>query len=447
VRIVWIAAEAFPFVKVGGLADVVGSLPRVLVGLGHDVTVILPGYARIDAPSTHAVRFDYAGTNHEAPVGELREAGVRFLLPRVVGFEGPQVYTGWQDGDRFLRFSAAAAALADADVVHVHDWHAAVVPVLAAHGRVRCGATVLTLHNVAHQGNLDADWFFAQTGLPRSLLTSEQLEFYGKVNLLKGAVVFADAVTTVSPTYAGEIVTPEFGAGLDGVFRRHRDKISGILNGIDVDYWNPATDPFLAAPFSAADPRGKELCSRALRDELGLSGRLLGCVSRLVEQKGIDLLVACLPEIVAADCSVAILGTGDPELEASCENAARKWRGRVSYSRGYDEALAHRIYAGADAWLVPSRFEPCGLTQMISQRYGTPPIAHAVGGLRDTIRDGETGFLFEGPDAAALAAAVARFASLRDLAPMRRAAMALDFSWTQSARRYESLYRGLVGAR
>lgn len=443
-RIVWIAAEAVPFVKVGGLADVVGSLPRVLADRGHEVTVILPGYARIDAPTTHTVSFDYAGSSHQAPVGELRDGQVRLLFPRVAGFEGPQIYAGWQDGERFLRFSAAAAALAEADVVHVHDWHAAVVPILAAQGRVRCGATILTIHNVAYQGQLDADWFFAQTGLPRSLLTGEGLEFYGKVNLLKGGIVFADAVTTVSPTYAEEIRTPEFGAGLDGVFRRHSGKLSGILNGIDVDYWNPAADPLIPAPFSAADPGGKALCCRALREELGLEGRILGCVSRLVEQKGIDLLLASLPDIAAAGCSVAILGTGDPQLEARCTIAAGEMPGRVSFSPAFDEALAHRIYAGSEAFLLPSRFEPCGLTQMISQRYGTPPIAHAVGGLRDTISDGITGFLFDAADAASLAAAVRRFAAHRDLAAVRHAAMTADFSWSASAGCYEELYRRLA---
>ncbi len=445
-RIVWIAAEAVPFVKVGGLADVVGTLPRVLAARGHDVTVILPGYAAIDAPTTRTVRFQHAGASHQAPVGELHDAGIRFLFPRVAGFEGPQIYSGWQDGERFLRFSAAAAALVDADVVHVHDWHAALIPVLAAMGRVRCAATVLTLHNVAHQGQMDADWFLAQTGLPASLLTIDALEFYGKVNVLKGGIVFADAVTTVSPTYAGEIRTPAFGEGLDGVFRHHAGKISGILNGIDIDYWNPATDPLIPARFSAADIDGKLHCCEALRGELGLDGRVLGCVSRLVEQKGIDVVLDSLPDIIAAGCSVAILGAGDPILESRCENAARQHRGRVSFSRGYDEALAHRIYAGAEAFLLPSRFEPCGLTQMISQRYGTPPIAHAVGGLRDTIRDAETGFLFEGANPGALAGAIRRFAAHRDIAAMRHAAMTEDFSWTASADRYEELYRNLTAS-
>jgi starch synthase len=340
------------------------------------------------------------------------------------------------------------------DVVHAHDWHAALLPALLEHApRLPAGfaglPSVLTLHNVQYQGVADVEEVLAVAGLPPQLGRSH-LVHGGRANLLRAGLGFADLVTTVSPSYARELAGGDHGFGLGDVLRSLGPKLVGILNGLDVRTWDPASDPFIAAPYDVTDVRGKAACRSALLAELGLDdgGPVLGVVSRLADQKGIDLLMAAMPQLLAQGWRVALLGTGDVGLEAAARAAAAAAPTRVAACLRHDEGLAHRVYAGSDALAVPSRFEPCGLSQMIAQRYGTLPIARATGGLRDTIRHAIDGFLFAHGEAASLADAAAQAATAYGRpawSEMQARAMALDRSWQNSAERYRARYRALMG--
>jgi starch synthase len=445
-NIAFIASEAVPYAKVGGLADVVGSLPQTLAQMGHSVTVFLPWYKSIWAPTVGEVGYTFRGQRLSAGLGELRQGKVRYVFVGVGEFYRDQTYGYGDDTFRFVKFAFAAAELLGGfDIVHAHDWQAAILPLLRNLGWFR-GRTVYTIHNLAYQGVWGSRDFFDWTRLPGELYYSGALEHYGSVNLMKSAIANADFVTTVSPTYAQEILSPWFGEGLQGVLLEHSHKLRGILNGLDTEYWNPQTDPYLAAGYSLDRYQGKRSCREALHTELGLAPErlTLGLVSRFTGQKGIDLILDALPWLVER-LNLAILGSGDPGLEGAFHGAVQAFPGRVAYRSGFNEALAHRIYAGSDGFLMPSRFEPCGLTQMIAMRYGTPPIVRATGGLRDTVFHGKTGFLFDYPDAQGLRYGVDEFLRHPDLQSVAQAGMAENFSWEAPAVEYSNLYRSLVG--
>jgi starch synthase len=401
---------------------------------------------------------------------ETSADGVRWLLldhPAFFHRDGPYLdrqAREWPDNAfRYASFAAAVAELAAAeraDVVHAHDWPAALVPVYEELRRSRLGgarrfATVLTIHNVAYQG-----WFPAGIwpllGLPDAWFGQDGLEFYGGVNFLKGGLLFADALTTVSPTYATEIVTPEGGAGLDGVLGERRDRLRGILNGIDDETWDPRRDPHLARRYGVDDAaEGKAACRADLRRELGLAQDpappLAAVITRLAEQKGVDLLLGAVPAFLPDRVQLAVLAAGEPHWEGALLGLASAHPGRVAVRVGVDLPLAHRIEAGADLFLMPSRFEPCGLNQMYSQRYGAIPVVRRTGGLADTVVDAAdpdgTGYVFRDANAGGLAWALDR--ALRDAGTplwdeLRRRGMTRDFSWRRPAREYLDLYRDLA---
>jgi starch synthase len=477
-RVLHVASEGLPFSKTGGLGDVVGALPAAQAALGHEVTVVLPAHRPFTAgapaarPTGRSLSVwlgpaDFA--EHRFDVLEARVGAVRvLLLENPEFFERGGIYSdadgnAWEDNWlRFAAFARAAllvAAEEGAEVVHCHDWQAALVPVYRAAG-VQAGLrypfrTVLTIHNMAYQGNSPAAVWPA-LGLPDGWFTPEGLELNGGVSYLKGGILFADALTTVSPTYAREILAPEQGHGLDGVLRGRRERLTGILNGVDYTEWDPARDRFIARPYSARDLTGKAACKTALQEAFGLAREprrpLAGIVSRLVGQKGWDILLEALPPLVERGLQVAALGSGEARFEEGLRELVARYPGRVAARIGFDRALAHQIEAGADLFLMPSRYEPCGLNQMYSLRYGTLPVVRATGGLADTVIDASdpldgTGFVFGPYTAEALIDAVLRALAIYDSPhgeALQRRAMAQDFSWERAARRYAALYGALA---
>ncbi len=479
-RVLHVAAEVFPLVKTGGLADVVAALPAAQAEQGADVRLLLPGLP----PVLEAVQGARTIIDIGACFGALR---VRLLLARMPGtglpvyvVDAPYLYrrggSPYQDSqgeewpDNLQRFAllgwvAAHLAAEDADpqwvpdIVHAHDWHAAMACAFMAEHTPTAAASVFTVHNLAFQGLFAMhDW--AMLGLASRLMSPAGLEFHGQLSFMKAGLKFADRVTTVSPTYAHEITTHEFGCGLDGVIRGRGADVCGILNGIDCEIWNPATDAAIAARYDAERLAGKAQCKRALQAELGLdtdAGALvLTVVSRLTAQKGLDLVLAALPELVRQGVQFAVQGTGEPALEAAFRMAQQAHPGRVHVHIGYDEARAHRLVAGADVIAVPSRFEPCGLTQMYGLRYGTLPVVRRVGGLADTVSDIDTqpdgnGFCFDAATPLALAQAVQRAVRRYTEAPVWQAAMvramAAPLSWDLPARAYQALYGQALAVR
>lgn len=466
-KIVFAASEAVPFCKTGGLADVAGSLPESLRARGLSVTLFLPYYREMRESSRGAaqagsVRVPVAGERVEARL--LRFENAVFIdCPRYFDREG--LY-GDAEGehpdndDRFAFFSRAvlegARALFDSvDVFHTHDWQTGLLPLfLKSHyaddpviGRA---ASVATVHNLAFQGNFPKSGV-ERFGLPWSVFTAEGAEFYAQLSFLKAALVWADRVNAVSPTYAEEITTTEFGCGMDGVLRGRGPALSGILNGIDTAYWNPAADGSLVRPYGVDDfSEGKAACKAALQKEIGLNLDAAAClfasVTRVSHQKGLDLALRPLESRVAKGDQFVLLGAGDPALLAEFQGLSRRYPSRVHLHAAFDEGFAHRVYAGCDAFLMPSRFEPCGLGQMIAMRYGSLPVAVAVGGLADTVPP--DGFLAARPEedciVGAIEAARAAFAEKTAWNARVRSAMLRDFSWRVSAERYESLYREAV---
>jgi len=483
-KVLHVAAEIFPLVKTGGLADVVAALPVALAEQGADVRLLLPGLPAV----MEGVQSPRTVIDIGSCFGALR---VRLLLGRLPGsrlpvyvVDAPYLYKRggspyqdslgeeWPDNlQRFALLGWVAAHLAgeDADpqwapdIVHAHDWHAAMACTYVAEHAATQAATVYTVHNLAFQGLFAMhDW--ALLGLASRLMSPTGLEFHGQLSFMKAGLQFADHVTTVSPNYAREIATHEFGCGLDGVIRGRGAAVSGILNGIDDAIWNPATDPAIAQRYDADRLAGKLACRRALQAELGIErddgALLLTVISRLTSQKGLDLVLTALPELLRAGVQLVVQGTGEPALEAAFRMAAQTHPSRVHVFIGYDEARAHRLIAGADAIVVPSRFEPCGLTQMYGLRYGTLPIVRRVGGLADTVADATpaamaagqaSGFLFDAATPAALERCVRRAIELRgDPAAwngVMAAAMTRDLSWAGPAREYLALYERLLAAR
>jgi starch synthase len=479
VKIAEISPEVAPFSKTGGLGDVAGALPAHLAALGAEVLVITPLHR-----SAAAFDLERLPLRLKVPMGDgaLEARVARAVLPgtpvSVCFIDLPDFFDrehlyGPPDGDypdnaaRFAFFARAALELFKAtgdipDIIHVHDWQAALAPVyLKTVASVAFPRTksVLTIHNLAYQGLFSAE-AMDTAGLDPELFNWKQLEFYGKMSFLKGGVVFADAITTVSPTYAKEIQTPEFGCGLDGLLRDRADRVTGILNGVDYREWSPDVDRHLPARFSAGDLGGKQACKRELQRRFGLPQRrdaaLFGFVGRLVEQKGIDLLCAAAERLVGLDLQIALLGMGDPRYQDMLTRLAAAHPTKVALRLGYDESLAHLIEGGSDAFLMPSRYEPCGLNQIYSLRYGTIPVVRRTGGLADTIVDATpanvkkgtaTGFVFDEYAPEALADTVERaLKAWRDpklWARLVQRAMKQDFSWGPSARRYLDVFKSL----
>lgn len=482
-RVLQVSAEMYPLLKTGGLGDVTGALPGALAAAGADVRILLPGF--------RAVR---DGIAELRPLAEWAAPwGTRAQVLRgtwcgraAYVIDAPALYDrpggpyadaqGALHGDNHRRFALlgqVAAALGGAgldphwqpQIVHAHDWHAALAAAYLRHtpraqpARTQA-ASVFTVHNIAFQGVFPST-VFAELGLPPAAFHIDGLEFHGHVSFMKAGLQYADRITTVSPTYAREIQTPEQGCGLDGLLRKRRHVLSGILNGVDRAVWNPATDGTIEQHYGVRQLSRKAANKAALQRQLGLAVRadalLFGVVSRLTEQKGLQLVVAVLPELVRRGGQLALLGSGDAEIEAVFRAAAHAHPDAVAVRIGYDEALAHRIFAGTDVTLVPSRFEPCGLTQMYGLAYGSLPLVHRVGGLADTVVDATlenlhdgsaSGFVFDRFDGAAFGAAVWRAFALHARPPewrrVQRRAMQQVFDWNAAARHYMALYQSLL---
>jgi len=468
-RVLFCSAEVAPFAKVGGLADVAGSLPKALAQAGKDVVVCMPAYGMILANPDWGVRKVRenifvrvnAYTLAKATLYETTLAdGVQLWLidgeDRFAKIQRSEdVYSPTRDD--YLFFSQAAMQVCHEqkwmpDVIHAHDWHMGFIPVLLRethHGAWENVASVFTIHNLAYQGDFGFDTLDA-AGLPHELFNLHKLEAYNRVNFLKAGCVYADQVNTVSPNYAMEITTPEYGCGLDGLMR-HLDwtyRLRGILNGIDVDVHDPATDPALPSHFSAEDLSGKRACRAALAKELGLSIEddqpIIGIVSRLSEQKGFDLIIAAADRILGTGARLVVLGTGDPWAASELLRLSSERPNQVAFAERFDAPLAQRIYAGSDIFLMPSAFEPCGLGQMFAMRYGSVPIVRSTGGLADTVHEGLNGFTFVERDAEHLAAAVdravARFREPAAWLNLVHAGMTTDFGWNKSAAAYIEMY-------
>jgi starch synthase len=477
-RVLSVTSECVPLVKTGGLADVAGALPLALAAQDVRVTTLIPGYpavmAALGGGRTLRKIDDLFGGPARLQRGEV--AGLD-----IVAIDAPHLYDRpgnpylaaqggeWEDnGIRFAALGAVAALLAAQpprglafDLVHAHDWQAGLAPAyLRFSGVAKRTPSVFTVHNLAFQGKFPLS-LFPRLGLPPQAMAVEGVEYFGTIGFLKAGLWYADRITTVSPTYAAEIRTPEGGMGLDGLLRGRGGAVSGILNGLDVEQWDPRRDAKLAANFDAADPAPRAANKAALQKRLGLDpdpeALLFGFVGRLAWQKGVDLILGALPAMLGEGAQLAVLGSGEWGLEEGCRGAAWAHPGRVGAEIGFDEGLARLIYAGADVVLVPSRFEPCGLAQLCALRYGALPLVAHVGGLVDTVVDANemavaagcgTGVHFAPATREMLEAAVARMAALwRDRAAWRALqanALATDVSWTRSAARYAALYRDAV---
>jgi starch synthase len=470
-RVLFATSELTPYIKTGGLADVSASLPAALAGLGCDIRILLPGYGHVlrQFPAARP-RFQARLEPYDVQILETTTgSGLPLLLVcchELFGREGDP-YLGpdghdWDDNaDRFAVLARAIVWLSlhewegRPNIVHLNDWQTGLAGALLADVPDR-PSVVFSIHNLSYQGLFDHETF-TRLSLPGRLWSHEGLEFHGSLSFIKGGIAFADALTTVSPTYAEEIQLPAHGAGLDGLLRHRAARLFGILNGIDAREWNPATDPHIPAPYDAERLDAKAMNKSALQREFRLTPGpqpLLAVIARLVPQKGVDLVLDAIPALAEMQCQLVILGTGDGAWQQALRNAAQKYEGQVACASSRDERLAHLIEAGADMFLMPSRFEPCGLNQMYSMRYGTVPIVRRTGGLADTVvpvHDGlarGTGFVFADPTAAALTAAVRealRFFRKPDV--WRRIqinGMLRDFSWHASAEEYLALYRDLL---
>ena len=478
-RVLFVASECAPLVKTGGLADVVGALPKALAPLGVEVRVMLPAYpalAEVAAAGDEALNL---GALHGGPARLVaaRTAGLELLLldaPHLFDRPG-NPYLGadgvdWPDNHlRFGALSLAAAQIARGeldgwrpDLVHAHDWQAGLTPAYLRLGARPAPPSVLTIHNIAFQGLFRAA-SITELGLPRAAFNADGYEYYGHVGFLKAGLVYADRITTVSPTYARELMSPEFGLGLEGVLAARRGDLTGILNGVDLEVWNPRTDPAIASVYSHRAPKDKAANKAALEARFGLTANarapLFCVVSRLTRQKGLDLLLETLPRLLSRGARLVVLGRGEAGLEAGFLEATRRDPDAVGVVIDYDEPLSHLIQAGSDAILIPSRFEPCGLTQLYGLRYGTLPVVARTGGLADTVIDANdaalvagcaTGFQFAPVTAAALGDAIDRVCDAYAGAPawrsMIRRAMRHPVGWDRSAAAYAALYRSLAEA-
>ena len=488
-RILFVSAEVAPFAKTGGLGDVVGALPKALAALGHDVRVVMPFYQTVregNFPLTEAfadLQVPLVVGNRttrvwQSPLPNGKESTHQvpvYFLEQDEFFNRPGLY-GTQDGDypdnalRFTYLCRAALTLAARfeafpQVVHCHDWQTGLIPAYLRvlpwlDARLASVATVYTVHNLAYQGVFPA-WAFPLTELPPQLFQPEGIEFFGQMSFMKAGLVYADGLTTVSPSYAEEICTPDLGFRLDGVLRARRNALTGILNGADYTVWSPEHDAVLAAPYSASDLSGKVACKKALLQTFNfppdLDTPVIGMISRLVDQKGFDLVAAALERLLTLNARFVILGSGYAPYEEYLTRLHTTFPEKIGVRLGFDDALAHQIEAGSDFFLMPSRYEPCGLNQLYSLRYGTIPIVRATGGLRDSVEPFDaatgqgTGFVFAEASGDALFAAVTEalnvFAHRPAWKQIVQNAMAQDFSWERSATRYVERYRQLLAAK
>jgi starch synthase len=450
------ASEVVPFAKTGGLADVAGALPLALEEEGQEVIIVMPRYKAIDG-----IKFGLKKIKNDISVAKLGNNIKVYFIEKDEYFNRDGLY-GDKSGDhkdnldRFAYYSRRALELLKEidfrpDIIHVHDWQASLVPVYLRtvyandqfYKNIR---TVLTIHNIGYQG-LFAKEEFPKLGLDWSLFNIEGLEFYDKVNILKGGMIFSDIINTVSETYSKEIQTKEFGFGLEGVLQKRKNSVFGILNGLDYTIWNPETDKFILKNFSADDLAGKAQDKADLQKLCNLPAKsdvpLFGIVSRLAEQKGFDILAEGIDEVCKMGLQLVILGTGDLKYHEIMEGMVRKYPKVISLNLKFDDALAHKIYAGSDLFLMPSKYEPCGLGQLISLRYGTIPVVFKTGGLADTVND-KNGFVFDEYSKNALIKTIKRalkaFESKKSWVSLVKMAMGLDFSWEGSAKKYIKLY-------
>lgn len=474
-NILFTASEMSPIAKTGGLGDVMGALPAALRNKGHSVSIALPLYKHVrerlqplQATNIH-FDIDIGGISHPAAVrmGTSRDGVLIFAIENDHFFNRDSLYGEFGDypdnGARFIFFCRAVVELAAwldplPQIIHCNDWQTALIPGLVRSRGVPY-RTVFTVHNLAYQGIFPPETF-GITGLPGAYFSPAAYEHFGDLNLMKGALMLADEISTVSPGYAEEIQTAEFGCGFDGLLRGRSDHLTGIVNGIDTRVWDPASDPHIDVPYDLDHLHRKEANKRALQRECGWDPQtappLFGCVSRLVGQKGLDVVADIVPDLVSMGGRLVLLGSGEGHLESAFDDLARRYPNQVFAQIGFDEGFAHRIEASADFFLMPSRFEPCGLNQMYSQRYGTIPVVHGVGGLKDTvepwrvasrgfIRGEGTGFSFEGLNRDNLVQVLKTAAHTRRFRPfwdqIRRNAMQLDFSWSAVLPQYEKLYK------
>lgn len=478
-HVLMVASEAHPFAKTGGLAEVTGALPAALARLGHRVTLVMPRYRGIEAGAPDAAVLSMGGRSQSVGFAKGSAGnGVDVVFVDAPDLFDREALYGTAAGDyadnawRFAVFSRAALEYARRggerpSVIHAHDWQTGLVPAYQkmqfSRDPVVGGVPVVfTIHNLAFQGIFPSPTL-GEIGLGPEVFDVQAMEYWGQISYLKAGINFSEKITTVSPSYAREILTPELGFGFDGVLRRRRDDLVGILNGIDTERWNPQNDPYVEARFSADDLRGKARAKEQLlrsiglpRDEAALTKPVVGFIARLTDQKGMDLIAAAADDLMALDARWAVLGNGEPRYEELWVRLAARYPDRVAARIGFDERLAHEIEAGADMFLMPSRFEPCGLNQMYSLRYGTVPIVRATGGLEDTVDDYDpdtgrgTGFKFQDYTPAALVRAVTRavelFQNRSAWQRLQGAGMRRDASWDVSAREYVKVYRSETGA-
>lgn len=479
-RLVFVASEGVPYSKTGGLADVVGALPKALAASGYEVEVLLPRYRMTKPgrplPQLKSLTIPLSSGFKFASIQDGGESsGVRHYLvdcPEFFDREGLYQKEGQDYPDNHLRFAAFSLAALEfmkrsaspPDIIHCHDWQSALVPIYLRNlyqgaGFFEKTSVVFTIHNLGYQGHFPPH-ILPQISLHAGLFNIEGLEFYGKVNLLKGGIVFSDFITTVSRKYAEEIQTPEFGCGLEGVLKSRGGRLAGILNGVDYDAWDPATDKLIAANYTPEDLKGKEACKKALLEKMGvakpaLDRPIIGIVSRFAAQKGFDLIAGIAEELMAMDLYIVALGTGEPQYEELFRALTKKYPDKFLVKVAYDNTLAHQIEAGSDMFLMPSRYEPCGLNQIYSLKYGTVPVVRATGGLDDTIQaingKGGTGFKFAEYSPDALLATIRRAAETYRQSKVWRQlmlnGMRKDFSWVASAKEYAKIYQTLHRAK
>src|SRR5437868_5136212 len=479
-RILYVTPECAPLVKTGGLGDVAAALPVALRQLGLDARLLLPGYPAVLAALAGARNIGSIDAIARIPAANLLEAELPTSVPAWV-VDCPLLYdrdggpyqdasgADWEDNPlRFGLLSRVAALLASrqspcgwrAQLVHANDWQTGLAPAYAALAYDGSTPSIITIHNLAFQGIFAPHWV-ADLGLPAASFAVDGVEYHGRISFLKAGLFYANAITTVSPTYAGEIQHEAMGMGMHGLLAARRDRLTGILNGIDTTVWDPANDPLIAARYDATALRRKTANKKALQIRFGLETPsdilLLGAVTRLTTQKGVDLLLDIVDEVLRLPAQIVIVATGDKALERRLRTLTAAWAGRLASFIGFDETLAHSVEAGADAFVMPSRFEPSGLNQMYSQRYGTPPIVHATGGLADSVIDctpqtladrTATGFKFFAPSADALMSAIKRcgaaYGDARVWRQLQRNGMARDWSWNRAAREYAAIYTRLI---
>lgn len=480
-KILFVTSEIYPLIKTGGLADVSGSLPLALLGNGNDIRVLVPGYPDVIRQLPDAKKL--ADIKHiSLNAGKARLLGATLPgsdLPLLI-LDCPKLYdrdggpylspegTDWPDNAlRFGVLSQVGALLASSntplkwqpDIVHCNDWQNALIPALLHFSKIPHARSVLSIHNLAFQGNFGPEWV-PRLGLPAESFSPQGVEFYGNLSYLKAGIYYADKITTVSRTYATEIQTAEFGYGMEGLLHERRTDLVGIVNGIGED-WNPASDPHLQKNYDHDTLQKKAINKLELQRELGLqttSVPLLSMVSRLTHQKGVDLILDCVPELLRSGVQLAVLGSGQMQYEQQLRELARRRPGLVSVTFGYHEGLAHRIIAGSDIILIPSRFEPCGLNQMYSMAYGTPPVVRRTGGLADTVIDTDkasladgtaSGFVFEQATVAGFLEAIQRslayFQTEKKWHAIQRNGMSRDFGWHKAAEAYQEVYRAAAG--